>query len=138
MKKVEAVISPYRFWLEQYPTLGSLTNHWDDADGDGMENLVEYALGGVPTNSDAAAVFPEFENRDGWLYYVYRRRSDPAAAGLEYRVEASFDLISEPFTNATVEIGSGPIADSGFHLVTNGMQTISPAGFMCLRVQEKE
>ena len=40
---------------------------------DGMDNLVEYALGGNPVNADAAAVLPVFQALENYLSLIGSR-----------------------------------------------------------------
>ena len=63
-----------------------------DPDGDGLTNLMEYALGAPP---EAVGGSPEYmpyleENQNGTSQYVYRRQM--AATDLSYLVEVSQDL----------------------------------------------
>jgi hypothetical protein len=117
------VIDGYADWLEQYPTLGSSTNLMDDAEPDGMNNLLEFALGGNPTEDDASDVLPvSSTSNDGgtkWLNYIYNRRIDDS---LSYDVHSSLDLVHGPITNATEFAGaSDPV--NGFETATNRVPT---------------
>ena len=65
-----------------------------DPDGDGLINLMEYALGAPP---EAAGGSPDYlpyleDNQNGSTQYVYRRQM--AATDLSYVVEISQDLIN--------------------------------------------
>jgi hypothetical protein len=131
------VDSGYGTWLDTYPAMGSLTNHTDDAEnggvGDGMNNLLEYALGGDPTVDDAADYLPTSEEGGGWLYYIYNRQ-DPQDPALSYEVLAGTDLVNLPVTNATTDVGTSG-AFEGFVSQTNGVQTTSEDNqFMKLNV----
>ncbi len=59
-----------------------------DYDGDGLANLLEYALGTDPEATSAAAYFPQIA--DGVLQLAFDRVADPI---LVYTVEASSDLV---------------------------------------------
>lgn len=59
----------------------------EDADGDGLPNLMEYALGSSPVSADSAN-FPVVSAVDGRLILAYRRLRDE----LTYTVESSADL----------------------------------------------
>jgi len=62
-------------------------------DGDAFDNLMEYALGGLPEFPDAAEIRPRIQTAgNGDLHFVYRRQM--AATDLAYRVKLSTDLIS--------------------------------------------
>lgn len=63
----------------------------DDQEPDGMDNLLEYALGGNPTIDDAAAKLPAISaGDDGWFYYVHNERTDDDT--LTYTVQLRTDL----------------------------------------------
>lgn len=59
-----------------------------DPDGDGIPNLLEYALGGHPLSPNTA-VLPKVQIEEGKLSLTFNRQSDPRIA---YRVEAG-DLL---------------------------------------------
>ena len=90
-----------------------------------MDNLLEYALGGNPTNHDSGAKLPTFgtgsEDGTNWFNYVYRRRLDAAARGLTYEVLATENLVSNLW-NGTSEFDKRPI-DAEFESVTNRVST---------------
>lgn len=130
------VIDTYAEWLELFPALGSSTNMLDDFEPDGMDNLLEYALGANPTVADADVFQPKY-SRDAagqWLYYVYNRRVD---GGLTYQVRADSDLVGA-LSGTAEEVGAGDIGD-GFESVTNRISTATDAtGFMQLKVETSE
>ncbi len=127
----------YVGWMGSYPAAGVATNYTDDPDGDGMNNLLEYALGGEPDVSDASSVQPAVSMENGWMVYVYKQRKNHESFGLDYSVLSGADLVSGPLTNATTVIGSGEY-DSDFNLVTNGIPTDAPQAFMQLKVQKND
>jgi len=45
-------LDPFALWIGAYPEVGALDGPGDDAEGDGIPNLIEYALGGDPTRAD--------------------------------------------------------------------------------------
>ncbi len=126
----------YIRWMESYPAAGGSTNYTDDPDGDGMNNLLEYALGGEPDVSDASSVQPAAAMESGWMVYVYRQRKNHEIVGLDYSVLSGTELDSA-LTNATTVIGSGEY-DSDFNLVTNGIPADGPQAFMQLKVQKSD
>lgn len=108
-----------------------------DPDEDGMDNLLEYALGGDPLVKDPE-ILPT-ENADGgFLNMVYARRVDADARGLNYTVSSSLDLVFGPITNATEEAGTAAIVGNpDFEAVTNRVPTTSEAKqFMQLKVSK--
>lgn len=114
-----------------------------DPDSDGMDNLLEYALGGIPNTDDAASVLPEFTMVDvdgtNWIEYVYNRRLDAGARGLAYDVILSADLTAGSWSNIgqTAEFGSAPI-DEDFESVTNRIATDVSVRFTTLKVTETQ
>lgn len=126
----------YGDWLALYPGLGTQTNYTDDVEPDGMNNLMEYALGGDPLVNDAATIMPAHNVDGGYLNYVYTRRTDADIRLLEYNVFSSLDLVFGPITNETDEVGSVAI-DADFESVTNRVSiTAEGAQFMQLKVQQ--
>lgn len=118
----------YTLWTEDYPTLLN-TNLTVDFEGDGMDNLTEYAFGGDPTSDDAAAKQPKQSIKDSGgtdvVEYIYTRRRDAVARGLAYDVQYKFNLVSDPWTSTggAFETGSAAI-DADYESVTNQIPTI--------------
>ena len=109
----------------------------DDPDGDGMINLIEYAMGAHSLTNDAAVYRPYIEssedNGTNYLNLVYRRRIDAEDRGLDYQIGSATDL-AEEMTNATQEAGSLAL-DADFESVTNRIPTDSePHQFMQLKI----
>jgi hypothetical protein len=127
---------PFGQWMLIYGVSGA-TN---DADGDGVGNWTEYIFGGNPTNNDASSILPMLgivpESGTNWLEYVYRRRSDYAARGLSYTVEANTNLVSGTWsTNGVLYAGYGSVNDE-IDSVTNRISTETfPKQFIRLRVE---
>jgi len=133
----EQVLEGFAGWVALYPGLGTSTNMTDDAEPDGLNNLLEYALGGDPTVDDAASVSPiGLVNMDGgsnWLNYVYTRRTDDE--DLTYNVFSAADLVNDDITNATEFVGASD-PDNGFETVTNRVSTaVEDQQFMQLEVE---
>lgn len=127
---------PYADWLALYPTLGSQTNLTDDAEPDGLNNLLEYALGGNPTNDDAAAALPVSEADAGWLTLVYGKRADADDVGLTYTVVTDTDLVHGQMTNEVPEYGVSDLAINGYVTATNRIPTDTDnQAFMQLKVE---
>ncbi len=112
-----------------------------DPDGDGLDNLGEYALGGNPNVADAETVLPLFEIQDvgggsNQMEYVYRRRVDRVNLGLSYGLDTSTNLQTVWIYDGTShETGSGVI-DETFEAVTNTLPVADEAGFVQLKVTE--
>jgi hypothetical protein len=142
MLEVWAVFSndPYGDWMKPY--VGSLSSAEQersaDPDGDSMNNFMEYALGGNPTNDDASTVLPSLYINAEDAVYLYNRRTNHVDLGLSYYLELTSDLVSGVFSNDTasyVETGvSLPV--NGFETVTNRILTTEDAKFFTLKVEE--
>mgnify|MGYP000187851737 FL=1 len=63
-----------------------------DFDGDGVANLIEYALGGNPTDKDAATVRPDFQLSNDYVIHTHNERTDDPS--LTYTVECTDDLVN--------------------------------------------
>jgi len=125
---------PYALWASDHE-VGAMD---EDDDKDGLDNLLEYALGGNPTEADDADIIPNFvKTDDGWRY-VYRRHLDPAVAGLVYTVETSTNLASGDWTKTgTVEIDADAI-DSEFESIINAVDTTDkPELFIRLKIEAR-
>lgn len=77
--------SGYVTWLDSFSLDGD-PNH--DSDGDGLRNLVEYAIGTSPLETDYDSVLDE---QVGGAFRVTRRQE--GAGGLAYTVESSTNLV---------------------------------------------
>lgn len=131
---------PYDDWMLPYSGSLSAADQQKDADpdDDGMDNFLEYALGGDPTVSDADSILPVNYMADEGLMYLYNRRADYASLGLSYYLELTTDLVTTAFTNdltAYTETGVSTAVD-GFETVTNLIITVDDAKFVTLKVAE--
>ncbi len=133
-------ILPYDEWVQGYGLTGADAEPDANPDGDKVDNLSEYALGGNPTNALDQGISPAYElYTDGggdWMDYVYPKRSDPNS-GISYTMEVNDDLIYGIWTNANYQpMGTG-IIDSEFNAVTNRIPTdVEDEQFIRLRIEE--
>lgn len=114
----------YSLWILNYSDLGSATNMTDDADNDGLNNLIEFAFGGNPLDSEDTGYQPSvsLQQEDGtnWLEYVYAERIDAGDRGLSYSVEQTTNLVPGVWTNAGSGFaGTGELESGLFNSVTN-------------------
>lgn len=129
-----AIIAPavdgYEGWVEEFGLTGADTNMTADLEygglGDGMDNLLEYALGGNPTNDDAAVVLPTASlSGDGsWFYHVHNERTDDT--NVVYTVKRVSNLIDGTWETNGVNFVGASTGTNDFRFVTNrtdiGMQ----------------
>lgn len=73
----------------------------EDYDGDGKENLLEYATGGDPTNPADRGIPPSLDVSGGSVAYKFFRRNDDST--LTYSAESSTSLDSEEWTPVSTE-----------------------------------
>lgn len=128
----------YDAWVQNQGLTTAIDAYDDDPDNDRVGNLLEFALGGDPLLQDAEAILPaysqSFENGTNWLNYVYRRRINHVASGLDYFVGSSADLILSPPLGATEEAGS-VVLDADVESVTNRVpMDILSRQFMQLKI----
>jgi hypothetical protein len=128
----------YADWADGFGLTGSNALYDADFDGDALNNLGEYAMGGNPTNGFDLGHLPSAgtapQNGTNWFEYVYARRRDAVVRGLDYTVEATSNLVSEAWsTNNVTEIDSG-IIDDDFESVTNRIP-LGAEGFIRLMIE---
>ena len=128
----------YEIWVAGYGLEGTNALRSTDVESDGMENLLEYVLGGNPTNDDSAAVMPTLEATLDSMKYVYRRRIDAAVRGLDYGLVLNTnDLLQSAWTNVgTTFETTNVVIDADFESVTNTIPVTGDVGFVNLEVEE--
>lgn len=130
----------YEQWGDSYGLVESNRAYDVDADGDGLVNLHEYALGGNPvTGVDVPSLSPSFEvmevGASNVVEYIYRRRTDAEQRGLEYHLEVSTNLVTDSWhTNGPYVVGT-VLLEPGFEAVTNHMNALSKEQFFQLRIK---
>jgi beta-glucanase (GH16 family) len=131
----------YNDWADSYSLSGPSAEWTANPDNDDLDNLLEYALGGVPTTANDADKLPTFlpagalAEEGGMLEYIYRRRRDDDTRGLSYEMVRQNDLAAENWTtNGIIETGATPL-DPDFESVTNHISTETEAKqFLKLRI----
>lgn len=126
----------YDAWAEGWDAnLGAAT---DDYDGDGLNNLGEYGLGGDPTDGSDRGIAPGVgvETVDGtdWFGYVYPQRAD-LDSGLSYRLELCTNLVYGAWTNTGYAVLGTNITGGEFDYVTNVTDMVSSEKFIRLIVE---
>jgi len=104
-------------WISIYELTEANAEAGADPDGDGLANLAEYALAGVPTNS-STSILPVVStlttNGTNWLRFAYRARTNDAALVIQpvFKVNLTETNWS---TNGVVQKVSGQPAGDGVH-----------------------
>lgn len=119
---------------------GLTAGRYGDPDGDGLENLGEYALSGDPTNLTDRGYEPivsivEAAGAD-WLHYIYPKNVG-ATDDVEFSLELNDNLASNNWvsTGYTMEGTESDGFATGFDAVTNQISTeIKQSQFVRLRV----
>ncbi len=133
----------YMLWADDYEMVGNGTAAmYTDPDGDGLNNLAEYGMGGNPTNRNDQGNVPAgsvVQDGGSWLEYVHFERTDKSARGLSYTPEHALNLVSPAWTNSgIVPAGTGGL-NSEFNTVTNRISTESvDQQFLRLQVELQE
>ncbi|RKX38053.1 MAG: hypothetical protein DRP64_16360, partial [Verrucomicrobia bacterium] len=132
--EVTVWVDSYTVWALGWGVdLGSVTN---DVEPDGMNNLVEYALGGNPTNADAAAVLPVFDVQNGnWFYHIHNERTDDT--NLTYTVQLSTNLVDGAWQTNGVEWVSDSGLSNVWKIVTNRTD-VGDSEFMRLKIEQND
>jgi uncharacterized protein (TIGR03790 family) len=130
--------SRYDVWAAEYGLIGGA--HGDD-DGDGVNNLIEYSLGGNPTNSLNQGYHPVSSiyraGGTNWMDYVYLRRY-VEDSGLTYSIELNDDLLLTNWISAGyLELPAAGSLNRDFETVTNRIEMNEDRNFIRLRIQEK-
>ena len=120
-------------WAADY----GITDLLDDADGDGLDNLSEFALGGNPTNALDQGHAPASWSAGSSLNYVYPMRSEQYS-GVSYQLETTDDLIYGDWAETDLELGTATDGyAAGFDAVTNQMDTsVKNEQFIRLIIEE--
>jgi hypothetical protein len=136
------VLTPLQLWSDDEEIYNTDAAPDADPDGDGVVNLLEWGLAGVPTDSESTGTAPRLIGVDGTgtnLVYRYPRKvNDPKPA---YTVVESGDLFLGFSDNSATytETGTGPnVGGTGgqYVWVTNTIPMDLDAKFIDLDVQE--
>ncbi|MCF7817034.1 MAG: thrombospondin type 3 repeat-containing protein [Kiritimatiellales bacterium] len=138
------VLPSYGAWAAANGLVGDAALRTADVDlpaPDGMDNLLEYALGGDPNVADADAVLPTgrvVESGGSNVFeYVYNRRHDDSR--LTFGLLVDTDLVADPaWSNigTSAEVAAGATADPAIESVTNRIPATEDQKFVGLEVIE--
>jgi hypothetical protein len=127
---VEATkMTPIEGWrLENFGEISNTSpgNNEGDPDGDGVNNLSEYALGGNPNLGDAADILPTYTQDTNGRVQIHFKR-DPAKTDLTYTVLASSSLKALTWDDIASSVsGAATAATPGgaFSVAESGSPTV--------------
>jgi hypothetical protein len=126
---VDTPASLYADWLGS-ETVN--TNLLEDVNGDGINNLIDYAVGGA-ANIPVAAIDGNYAT----YVHVQWDETEAAARGLTYEVQATTNLVSGTWSTNGVEL-VGSVADTpaaGYQTVTNRVAMTPAQAFLRLHVE---
>lgn len=126
-------------WAQNFGLTGVDALPETDVEPDGLDNLMEYALGGNPTNDDAAVVSPKtYTEDDGgtdYFYHVSDQRTDDPTLTFSLGTKTSLPFTSVWDTNDVSSVGESAISNN-YKTVTNRTEASSSAKFIQLEVQQ--
>ncbi len=140
--RLVSMTTPYEYWAQSYGLSGDSAVKTENPDGDAVDNVTEYGLGGDPTDQENAGHIPTFrlveENGTNWLEYVYPKRVEENS-GLAYILQTSKSLSGSGWTNGGYQMLEPFGAfDADYFAVTNRIPTADDtAQFIRLSVESR-
>jgi len=139
VEEVVDVIPPYIQWTQLYKLSGTNADYYANPDGDALNNLYEWGLGGDPTNEFDQGISPTYgmalDGDINWFIYVYP--SNSIATDLVYFLETDTDLVVADWSDANYEVAGISAAVDGFSYVTNRISTaVEDQQFVRLVIEE--
>lgn len=123
-------------WLSSHGLSGDDALPNVDIEPDGFDNLMEYALGGNPTNDDSDSIAPYvyYAHVSGvdYFYHVHNRNTDPT---LTFTLGATENLNMPTDVNDIVVVGESA-ESAGFKTVTNRTEASSNSKYIKLEVTQ--
>lgn len=110
----------YGAWIGGFGLAAGDQERTDDPDHDGLDNLLEYALGGDPSSANTG-ITPT-GSKSGSNFVFSFSRSDLAAANGDATLELQYGNNVSGWTTVAIPAASGTVGGVGF-VVTNGSPT---------------
>ena len=125
-RPVQIGLGPMEEWAINHGLEGTDATADADPDGDALNNLGEYGLGGDPTNPADQGIPSTYAlNEAGgtnWITYIYPKRSN-LNSGLTYYLELSTNLVDGTWINDGYDVVGTGIINPEFNTVTNQIPT---------------
>jgi hypothetical protein len=139
LSEVEATAVPYDQWAIDNGLSGADADLDADIEnggaGDGLNNLLEYALGGDPNVDDAAAVAPQESVAGSMFQHVYKERTDDDSLTFTVELDQDNDLTTVDWANTGLSETRGT-DDGEFQMVTNTVPTTDAQEFIRLSIEK--
>ncbi|MDF7801999.1 hypothetical protein P4C99_21160, partial [Pontiellaceae bacterium B1224] len=134
--RIDDPADAFNDWLSSHGLSGDNALPNADIEPDGFDNLMEYALGGNPTNDDSTSIAPHvyFAHDSGvdYFYHVHNRNTDPT---LTFTLGTTEDLTVPTDSDDVFIIGESS-ESGGFKTVTNRTEASSDSKFIKLEVTQ--
>ncbi len=125
----------YVLWAAENELAGDDALRTADPDDDGMDNLLEYSLGGNPNTNDAALKQPDWSASGSNMDYIYTRRTSDDSLSYDIMVHSNGLTAAATAIGDAAVIGTG-VVDADFETVTNQFGTAESSLFVTLNVTE--
>ncbi|HKL21022.1 MAG TPA: hypothetical protein VJ904_04405, partial [Tichowtungia sp.] len=127
-------LSGYDVWAAGWSNnIGVAAN---DFDGDGLNNLYEYGMGGNPTNALDRGTLPTFTRYGSRFLYIYPQRSDDGS--LIYTVETTTNLLdSGSWTHIGTTVIGTNVTGGEISFVTNDVDTVESEKYIRLKIGQQ-
>ena len=124
---VRNVTTGFAGWIAGYGLTGTNAAWNNDHDGDGANNLLEYAQNGNPTNAANKGTSPVVAGTGSaggtnYIQYVHVERAT-AGSGLTYTLERSLNLFPANWITSPDAVFLGEAVNGNYKSVTNGIPT---------------
>ena len=102
--------TPFGKWAAEHGLTGNNALPTADPDGDGLNNLLEFVLGGNPNASDNASVSPALQDTGAALVVTFKRSNASELQAVACVVQVGTDIAT---WNPANDIVIGPVSGSG-------------------------
>jgi len=126
---------PYDDWAAGYPGFTD-TDLESDPEGDGLNNLMEYALNGDPTANDAASVKPAVSTDGSWFVHVHTERVGDATLSYAVELDQNANLPSASWATTGIEYVDESAVSGDYKSVTNRTDNTDSQEFIRLQVEK--